>query len=138
MRTFSLELKDSKDEDITVDLRLTIMGQKNLIKKHKEADSGAVASIIFAAVADPDKIVDVFQEALTFKGNENSVKSGAELYDLLVDNGYEGADMFMEVLAGIARESGIINEKQRDFIIGKAKSSEEKMYEDEPEGTEKN
>ena len=129
MRTYTLNLRNAEGEEITVDLRLTIMGQKNLQKKYK--DNSAVASTIFTAVADPGKIVDVFGEALNFNGNKNTVKSGAELYDLLVDNGYEGADSFMEVLAGIAHESGIINEKQANFIVGKAKESEENRYKDD-------
>lgn len=125
MRTYDITLQDGTE----VALRITIGSQMKLSKKYNEA---AMATV-FSAVADPAKICDVLTEALNYKGNENKFKTGAELYDALVDDGYEGTEDFMELLAGIAKESGLITDKQADQLVKYTKEQTSDLFEDEDE-----
>ena len=122
MRTYELKLKKDTDT-IDIDLRLTLGSQLKLKKKYNE---NALATI-FGSLDDPEKMVSVFNEALNFKGNENVIKDGEELYDLIADNDLGGVSGFQEILSGIARESGLLSEKEREAV----KAQTEKLFDDE-------
>lgn len=113
--TYDMDLK-AGSEDIKVSLRLTIGGQLKLKKKYPDAKlaTGEISplAIIYNAFDDPTIMADIFTEALNYKDNENAIKDGADLYELLVDNGYVGADGFVPVLLNIAKASGLITESQ--------------------------
>lgn len=96
-----------------VKLRLTFLGQINLKKKHK----AEALAVIFDGIADIEKAVDVFTQALTYKGNENTIKTGEELYDKLVDDGMTGYDGIAKILSGIAVHSGLITQQKADQIV---------------------
>lgn len=111
MRTYILKLvKDG--EPVRVDLRLTLGSQLALKKKYSEN----AISTIFGALDDPEKMVTVFNQALNFKGNENVIKDGEELYDLIADNDLGGLSGFQQILTSIARESGILSEKEKESL----------------------
>ena len=111
-KAYELELKDGKQK-VKVALRLTLAGQLALKKKYKE---NAIATI-FGAMDDVEVFCEVLNEALNWKGNENAFTDGAELYDLLVDNGFTGYEGLGGVLFSIASASGLVTEKDRDKMI---------------------
>lgn len=94
-------------------LRLTLAGQKAL--KAKNPDTPILAAIM-SAVDDPEDMENLLTEALNWDGNENAIRSGAELYDKLVDAGYCGAKAFMEIILKIAHNAGLINEDERNKV----------------------
>lgn len=104
------KLKVGKEE---FKLRLTLAGQKNLMEKNPEVP---VLAIIMSAADDPMDMENLLTEALNWDGNENTVHDGAELYDLMVDNGFCGAKRFAEVALGIAHNAGLLNEDERSKI----------------------
>lgn len=124
MRTYILNLiRDG--EPVKVDLRLTLGSQLALKKKYNEN----AISTIFGGLDDPEKLATVFNQALNFKGNENVIKDGEELYDLIADNDLGGLTGFQQILTGIARESGILSEKEKAALD---KRGEELINGDDP------
>lgn len=109
---------------ITCNLRLTIKGQLNLKKKYNE---NAVATI-FNAIDDLDRQLDVITEALNYSGNENEIKTGEEFLDAFIDDGNCGQEAIAEVLASIARVSGLINDKQCDAIVKYVQNASEEVF----------
>lgn len=109
---------------ITCNLRLTIKGQLNLKKKYNE---NAVATI-FNAIDDLDRQLDVITEALNYAGNENEIKTGEEFLDAFIDDGNCGQEAIAEVLASIARVSGLINDKQYDAIVKYVQNATEEVF----------
>lgn len=104
------KLKVGKEE---FKLRLTLAGQKNLMQKNPEIP---VLATIMSAADDPMDMENLLTEALNWEGNENSIHDGAELYDLMVDNGYRGAKKFAEVALGIAHNAGLLAEDERQKV----------------------
>lgn len=104
------KLKVGKEE---FKLRLTLAGQKNLMDKNPNIP---VLAIIMSAADDPTDMENLLTEALNWDGNDNTVHDGAELYDLMVDNGYCGAKRFAEVALGIAHNAGLLNEDERSKV----------------------
>jgi len=91
-------------------LRLTLTGQKQLQEKNPELP---VLAAVMSAADDPADMENLLTAALNWEGNENPVHDGAELYDLMVDEGYCGAKRFMEVALNIAHNAGLIDEDER-------------------------
>lgn len=104
------KLKVGKEE---FNLRLTLAGQKSLMEKNPDIP---VLAIIMSAADDPTDMENLLTEALNWDGNENTVHDGAELYDLMVDNGFCGAKRFAEVALGIAHNAGLLNEDERKKV----------------------
>lgn len=113
--TYTLELKDGK-EKVKVELRLTIAGQLALKKKYKEN----TYPLLFEAIDDAEIFCFILGEALNWKGNENSITDGEELYDLIVDNGYQGIGKLGEILFSIATVSGLISESEKERLLKRA------------------
>lgn len=99
--------------DVTVKLRLTLKGQKEIQKKYPEA---SVIATIMDAVDDPEAMDLVLTQALNFEGNGNKVRSGEQLYDLLVDNGYEGQEDFLSLMLDIARGAGLVTQDDKEKL----------------------
>ena len=125
MNTYDLTL-ERDDEQLEVKLRLTVGGQLNLKKRFKE---NALATILDAG-EDVEKCVAVLQEALRFKGNENKIQNGEELYDILVENGYKDYEGFGEVMLGIGVASGICSEEKKKKVLDNVKG----IYDDAIDG----
>lgn len=104
-------------KNITAKFRITLGGQRAL----KEKYDGEVLNLIFQAIDNAEIMADVFTEALNYRGNENQITDGEEMYDLLVDNGCAGVGDFAEILFGIAAKSGIVSESDAQSFINKAK-----------------
>ena len=98
----------------TIMLRLPFLSQSNLCKKYK---TGTVQLLLDAAT-DNDVLVDVLTNSLTWKGNSNTVKDGAELVELLIDNGVITDDVSRaKLMLNIAEASGVVSTEKRDTII---------------------
>ena len=115
-RAYILNL-NSDGENIEVKLRLTLGSQLALKKKYNEN----ALTTIFGALDDPEKMVAVFNQALNYKGNQNTIKNGEELYALIADNDLGGVTGFQQILSGIARQSGLLTEKEKEAIDNEGK-----------------
>jgi hypothetical protein len=93
----------------TVCLRLDIAAQLEL---SQQFDEDTIQTVL-AAAADLPRRVALLDAALNWKGNENPVKDGRELHDLLVDEGYAGAGDFSKLALDIAAASGVLSEQQK-------------------------
>ena len=62
------------------------------------------------AIDDPVAMSDLLTEALTWEGNPNKLRSGEDLYDLMVEDGYSGTEDFLDVVLGIAHNAGLLSE----------------------------
>lgn len=91
-------------------LRLTLKGQQKVKELDREAP---VMALVMSAVDDPEAMEVLLTEALNWEGNSNKIHSGAELYDMMVDNGYSGSEDFLEVVLGIAHNAGLLTEDDR-------------------------
>lgn len=122
IKTKTLDLKLG---DRTVSLRLTVAAQLKLRNKFKEE----AMQTIMSAAQDLEKTIAVFDEALSFKGNENCDMTGEELYDLLVDNGHGGLGDFAGVLFEIGSHSGVLSEKQGELAAEGITKEIDSMFE---------
>lgn len=94
-------------------LRLTLAGQKNLQAKNPDVP---IMALVMGAVDDPSDMEALLTEALSWEGNENTICSGAELYDRMVDDGKRGTTAFMELVLNIAHNAGLINDAERSKV----------------------
>lgn len=94
-------------------LRLTLKSQKLLREKYPDE---AVLSAILSAVDEPEDMEYLLTLALNFEGNDNEIKDGAELYDLLVDNGYCGQEDFMGLAIEIAKNAGLVSQDDKNKL----------------------
>ena len=115
-RVYEKKLK-SEGHNITARFRITLGGQKVLKEKYDDE----IMSIIFKALDNAEIMADVFEQALTFRGNDNQITDGEEMYDLLVDNGVSGIGDFADILFGIAAKSGIVSDADAEAFAKKAK-----------------
>lgn len=114
--TYEKKLKiDGKN--ITARFRLTLGGQRAL----KEKYDSEMLNLIFQAIDNAEIMADIFGEALSYRGNENEITDGEEMYDILVDNGIAGVGDFAEILFGIATKSGLVSESDAQAFVNKAK-----------------
>ena len=63
--------------------------------------------MILGAATDPEYMAGLLDAALNYKGNDNVIKDGEELYDLLVDEGWSGQVRFGELAVNIGCASGL-------------------------------
>ena len=104
---------DNGDTTVDVNLRLTLGAQVELKKKYKQN----TFATIMQAMDDAEIASEVFTQALKYSGNQNTIKNGADLYDLLVDNGYAGYEGIGRVLLEVAASSGIISDSTKEKAL---------------------
>lgn len=129
MKSYTLYL-DKNGEEVQVDLRIDIDGMLYLKDKFDES----IVETISEAVIDNAKAVAVFDKALNYDGNKNTIKKGKELYNLLVDNDKGGMEGFWEVLSNIARCSGVLSRKMADKLDTSMQNRFDGMFADEEQG----
>jgi hypothetical protein len=115
------------DELITVSLRLTTAGQITL-KKHWNENT---VSTLFGAIDDIEKFADVLTQALNYPGNQNVIRKGDELADLLADNDLLGIANKQKLMTAIGRASGILSEAEREKMDKNADKMFDGLNEDE-------
>lgn len=113
-------------DGVNYELKLTAKAQQNLESKYKD---GAMA-VILNAVDRISVRSDVFQQALNFKGSANPVKDGYEFCDLLVENGFAGQEDFTEILLGVAKASGIVNDKTKEKLSRRVAAYMNNLFEE--------
>lgn len=108
LNQYEIELNDENGAPLKVALRLTIGGQIKLKKRFNES----TLTTLFTAIDDPERLVEVMTEALTWTGNANTIKSGERLCDLLAGNGLLGMIEKQRIITRLAVVSGIVSEKE--------------------------
>jgi hypothetical protein len=68
--------------------------------------------IILESAADAEKMAALLEAALNWSGSENTIRSGEELYDRLVDEGWSGQAQFGGLAFDIAAASGLVSPEQ--------------------------
>lgn len=66
--------------------------------------------------------------ALNYKDNDNEITDGEQFYDLLVENGRNGAEDFAKVLTDIAVNSGIIKKDQANSVMNSINATYKTMF----------
>ena len=133
-QAYEITLNNNDGEEITLKLRIDIRGQMAIKKKYGEE----AATVIGEAISDIEKMAFVLTQALTYKHNENSITDGADLYDLLVDNGYAGPIAFAEFLTTVAVYSGAMDEESKEEIDSLVRGTYRKNLSEETGKNEKN
>lgn len=113
-------------------LRITAQGQKNLIQEHGKT--------FFALVSESMEpggvgIIDIFTEALNFKGNDNTVTDGDELYDLMIDAGYDQEKIFKTVVE-TGKISGILSAEEAKIFQSVTKNVKSSVFQKLEEAAE--
>ena len=129
--TFDIELNYG-GTPVKVSLRLTIRQLLELKKllNRKGANIEDYYDVVVGSITDPEIAIEYLQAALNFNGNTNTITDGADLYDLLVDNGYAGPEAFVPVYAGIAVVSGILSQRKADYLVDLARREGAETLED--------
>lgn len=109
--TFSLDLEYAGQPQ-QLEMRISVGSQLKL--KREVGEEGI--QLIFKAMDDLGLTVKVLTEALNFKGHQNVITDGAELYEVLIDNGYSGKEAFAKLLFDIASCSGMIKPEQAEQL----------------------
>ena len=123
MKTCEYKVKHG-DKEVKVHLRLTCGGQRKL-KEQFEEDT---LSTLMGAMNEIDKTVAVFDEALNYKGNDNVITDGEELYDAFVESGTVGQEEFAKIITDIAVASGIIRKDRANSIVHMVEKTYDSMF----------
>lgn len=99
-------------EDMTLQLRLTVAGQRELKERFGEDSLQTVAE----AATDGERMAALLEAALNWKGSRNGIRSGEELYDRLVDEGWSGPARFGALAFDIGAASGLLEEAQAERL----------------------
>lgn len=100
-------------------LRLTMAGQRALRERWGED----ILPFLLSAAAEPEKLCDLLTQALSWTGSENPTADGAELYDLLVDEGWRGQEDFAALAFDLGVASGLLKRSQADELIETVKKA---------------
>lgn len=111
---YEVKLQNERDEEVVAKLRLGIGSQ---IKLNKKYNNEGTRQTLFASVDDPEKFVSVMDEALKWKGNDNTIRSGEELVDLMICNGMLGVFAQQEIVVQLGRVSGLFSEEEADRLL---------------------
>jgi hypothetical protein len=120
----------------TVQLRLTVAGQRMLRERYQED----VLQTVLSAAGDGERMAALLEAALNWAGNHNEIQDGEELYDLLVDNGWSGQVDFGGLAFDIAAQSGLISKEQAEQLKNSIAQAVEDAFQglEQPEKEEKN
>ncbi|MCC8064167.1 MAG: hypothetical protein LIO70_03650 [Clostridiales bacterium] len=119
-RAYELEL-----DGVTYRLRLTVGGQRRLIKKYK---GELPLQICLTAMQDIDRLCAVLEEALHWTNSGNPDISGEDFYELLVDEGYAGVSGIGGQVVCIMAESGMLTAGQRNALLAGLDESLEQAF----------
>lgn len=110
--------KAKKPDMETVERIMSTLGEKSAgaealavaLNAATRDPNASMMGIIMEAIDDPIAMSDLLTEALTWEGNPNKLRSGEDLYDLMVEDGYSGTEDFLDVVLGIAHNAGLLSE----------------------------
>lgn len=111
MNYYSFEVENENGESIPVSLRLGSGGQLKLKKKYP---GESTISTLLSGVDDIERFIDVMDTSLKYPGNNNTIKSGETLIDLMAVNGMLGVMAKERVLTSIGVASGILSQDEKE------------------------
>ena len=106
MKTYHLTLEDGTE----LTLRLTSASIAAYVKAHGIPGAALLTDIVSAA-DDIEKQITLFSKALQHPGNNNQIKDGGKLLDLLADEG-KGAAFRRTLIIQLAHDAGICSNEQ--------------------------
>lgn len=119
-------------EDMALQLRLTVTGQRTLKERFDEDSLQTVAE----AATDGQRMAALLEAALNWRGNTNAIRSGEELYDRLVDEGWGGPARFGGLAFDIAEASGLLETAQAERLKSSMAETVEEAFRTLGEPTE--
>lgn len=127
-RAYTLHL-----DGVQLRLRLTVGAQRSLREQFDED----TLQIVLESAADAVKMSALLEAALNWPGNENAIRSGEELWERLVDEGWSGQEQFGGLAFDIAAASGLLSQDQarqlRQAVAQAVESAFELLEEDSGE-----
>jgi hypothetical protein len=120
---FDLTVHDETGASINVALRLPIGSQLELKRKYNET----TRETLLNAAQDDEKLIEVITKSLNWKGNENTVKSGETLLELLIDDGDIGIISRQRLMVELGAVSGIFSVKEKAVIMKRINNAEAEM-----------
>lgn len=118
-----------KSYRITVDgqelrLRLTTAGIRQI---HEESGRNP-REVLLEAIDSAESMAVVLTAALNWKGNENPIRDGEALYDLLVDDGWAGSADFGKLIFALGAVSGLWSSEDGDRMFSAMQRAVEDAY----------
>ncbi len=95
-----------------VRLRLTMGGQLALREQYGEE----TLPVLLSCATDTARLCALLTQCLTWPGNENAVTDGMQLYDLLVDEGWQGSERFAALQFDLASVSVLLTQEQAQAL----------------------
>ena len=115
-----------KEDGTTVDVSLRLTTRKMIELKNKYHETAL--QTLMGAIDDPERLVDVLEASLDWKGNQNPIKKGIDLADLLAENDMLGMMGTQKLMTAIGRASNIFSEDEREAIDSKAEARMGKLF----------
>lgn len=100
-------------------LRLTMGGQRRLKQQWGED----ILPFLLAAAMEGEKLCSLLTQCLDWPESGNAVTDGEELYDLLVDAGWQGQERFAGLVFAVGECSGVLTSRQAQTLteaVGKS------------------
>lgn len=123
--SLNLNAKTLNLGDNTVTLRLTTRAIRNYAQKHGEKGANPLVAVL-SAVDDLDAKVDLFTAALTYSGNNNTIKSGEDLLDLMADN-YMGRKEINRIIVDLTVAAGLVDSEQGTTLAEAVDTNDDKF-----------
>lgn len=101
-----------------VQLRLTTAKLQQYLKNN-DGDKQNPLICVVDALSNLDKRISLFTQALQFPGNNNEIKNGADLLDLLHDDGMKPTEV-NRLIFQLACQAGLIDEEDLEDMIAAA------------------
>lgn len=114
------------DEDTQVQLRLTTGKLEQYLTQIGGKDSNALLGVLDARAFVGHRI-KLFSAALTWPGNKNPIKDGAEFLDRCLDNGLTPWDIQVMILK-LAAQAGLMDEDQLEDMLTSAKDGDQRFF----------
>ena len=124
----SLNLKHINVGGTEVTLRLTSKALCNLNLKHGAEGASPLVAVL-NAVTDYNTRIDLFTNALCHPNNENPIKKGDELLDMMADDPCWGRDEVNLLILKLAELSGLIHSEEFSSLISPVVDSGNKLVE---------
>lgn len=101
-----------------VQLRLTTAKLQQYLKNN-DGDKQNPLICVVDALSNLDKRISLFTQALQWPGNTNEIKNGADLLDLLHDDGMKPTEI-NRLIFQLASQAGLIDEEDLEDMIAAA------------------
>ena len=110
----------------TLTLRLTSKSIMNYSKKHG-ADGGSPVIAVLEAVNNIEARADLLTNALNHPENQNKIKDGYTLLDLMADSGSWDRHIINDTILELARQSGLLTDEDYLSLIDPVRENGKKL-----------